>query len=63
MKKICFYLTDASDEGGIQRVITELSNYFVEDHEVWIVSVFYKDDQDIKSLPYALNDKVIFKAF
>lgn len=63
MKKICFYLTDASDEGGIQRVITELSNYFVEDHEVWIVSVFYKDDQDIKLLPYALNDKVKFKAF
>lgn len=48
MKKICFYLTDASDEGGIQRVITELSNYFVEDNEVWIVSVFYKDAQDIR---------------
>lgn len=63
MRKICFYLTDASDEGGIQRVITELSNYFVEDNEVWIVSVFYKGEQNIRLLPYELSDKVKFKAF
>lgn len=63
MKKICFYLTDASDEGGIQRVITELANYFVEGNDIWIVSVFYKDEQHAKFLPYHLNHNVKFKAF
>ncbi len=63
MKKICFFLTDASDEGGIQRVITELSNYFAEGSEIWIVSIFFNGGQDINLLPYELSNKVKFKAF
>ena len=63
MKKICFFLTDASDEGGIQRVITELSNHFVNGYEIWIVSIFYKDSNDISILPYKLNKNVNFKGF
>lgn len=63
MKKICFFLTDASDEGGIQRVITELSNHFVNGNEIWIVSIFYKDSNDISHLPYKLHKDVHFKGF
>lgn len=63
MKKICFFLTDASDEGGIQRVISELSNHFINGNEIWIVSMFYKDGDDISYLPYKLNKNVNFKAF
>lgn len=63
MNKVCFFLTDASDEGGIQRVISELANKFSDEREVWIISIFCNDKNDIKALPYEIRDNVKFKSF
>lgn len=40
-KKICFFLSDISDKGGIQRVVVELANQLVVENDIIIISLTY----------------------
>ncbi|KFK97883.1 MULTISPECIES: glycosyltransferase [unclassified Serratia (in: enterobacteria)] len=59
-KNICFFLTDLSDPGGIQRVVVELANFMSKFNNVTIISVYAntmsKDNKP--SYPYEISEKV-----
>ncbi|MEO3986521.1 glycosyltransferase [Plesiomonas shigelloides] len=57
-KKVCLFLTDISDPGGIQRVVIELANAMSKFNDVLIVSVYYESKGGIPHIPYELSDKV-----
>jgi len=57
-KKICLFLTDISDPGGIQRVVIELANAMSKFNDVVIVSVYYELRNSTPYIPYKLSENI-----
>lgn len=56
MKKIIFYLAGLDNNGGAERVISNLSNYLSEKYHITIITTGFNKSR------YKLNDKIICKS-
>ncbi|OMQ23062.1 glycosyltransferase [Serratia oryzae] len=57
-KNICFFLTDLSDPGGVQRVVVELANFMSRYNNITIISVYANIKDGEPSYPYDISDRV-----